>query len=465
MTSTTPPLPYLFADLTLPEQLTLLNLDEYTPEPIHTPPPSPQTPPPPPPLLRTKRVRNLLECVVCGSPCDDVDALGECTDCALFYIERLGYSVVKRVKRSHIFDIVMKELQLAARVLPLYHNTNILPVDFSASRIKKHKTYYKHLLPQPLVGIETNPGPRFVDCEVKLLDVMGSDKTVVNAARVSFAKEIDCLEDQDIKLIKYLADHQHWTPFAHPQISFRIKMPIFIARQWFKHTIGFTRNETSRRYINSEPQFYLPKEFRKYASNKKQGSSDEQVPAQIYSYTFICGTAVDTYNRMIEDGLCPEQARMVLPQSMMTEVVETGSLYAYARLCRLRLDPHAQKEIREVANEIYYILKDAFPSSWDALMKDVPAPPLVGIETNPGPCDSRKLKILGRLRDKLLVPKTPTGPCPAIWPLLGMGNLNLVLSDLLFLHGTCRCGDATAVTWLCPSACHYSTRHDHRRDY
>lgn len=447
MTTTTPPLPYLFGDLTLPAQLTLLDLDEYTPEPIHTPPPSPQTPPPPPPLLRTKRTRNLLECVVCHQPSDNLDALNECINCAAFCMD-WSRRWVKRIKRSPSFDIVMKELQLAARVLPLYHNTNILPVDFSASRIKKHKTYYRHLLPQPLVGIETNPGPTFVSSSVTLLHVMGDDKMVVNAARVSFGKEIDCMEEADERLIKYLAEHGHWSPFSHPQIQFRIKIPIFVARQWFKHTVGFSRNEISRRYVNSKPQFYECKEWRLTANNKKQGSSDQvsMISGELsFMYEMMCQTSLANYNNMIKNGVCPEQARMLLPQSMMTEFIETGSLYAYARLCRLRLDPHAQKEIREVANEIYYILKDAFPSSWVALMKDVPAPPLVGVELNPGPSDSRKLKILGRLRNKLLVPKPPTDSCPEIWPLLGMGNLNLALEELVWIHGTCNCGDATAL--------------------
>lgn len=214
---------------------------------------------------------------------------------------------------------------------------------------------------------------------VQLIDHMGSDLTVVNAARVSMAKESQWEEDlgpenwqntlskRDCGLISYLAKHKHWTPFGHPQISLRIKMPIFIARQWFKHQIGFNRNETSRRYVDDTPEFYVPTEWRKRAENVKQGSSEETVDGFGLVYPIAVGNALHTYNHMLSIGVCPEQARMVLPQSMYTEFVEVGSLAAYARLAGLRLDPHAQKEVQWYAEAIDKIMAELYPVSWAAL--------------------------------------------------------------------------------------------------
>ena len=207
--------------------------------------------------------------------------------------------------------------------------------------------------------------------KVTCLNVMGDDLTVVNAARVSFAKasywhDGGELKEQDAKLIKYLAAHKHWTPFSQPQIQFRIKMPIFVARQWYKHTVGFTRNEESRRYISKEPQCYVPTEWRKAADNVKQGSSDETVtdPPLVGGYVNIM---IALYNELINCGTCPEQARMVLPQSMYTEFVEVGSLAAYARLYSLRSSKEAQKEVRLYAEAIGKIISPLFPVSWEAL--------------------------------------------------------------------------------------------------
>lgn len=232
---------------------------------------------------------------------------------------------------------------------------------------------------------------------VELLTHMGDDLMVVNAARVSMAKE-SCwaytdelglaleLSERDKKLISYLAKHNHWTPFSHPQVQLRIKMPIFVARQWFKHMIGFTRNEVSRRYVDDTPEFFIPKEWRCRAENVKQGSSDELVTQLIHPeggedlwgdldnkfhpslhvhYAAQC--AVDMYNALLDSGVCPEQARMVLPQSLYTEFIETGSLAAYARLAGLRLDGHAQKEIQWYAQAVDSILSNLFPVSWEAL--------------------------------------------------------------------------------------------------
>ncbi len=198
------------------------------------------------------------------------------------------------------------------------------------------------------------------------------DLLVVNAARVSFAKEKTSMDESDVKLIKYLAKHNHWTPFSHSSITLRIKMPIFVARQWFKHMVGFTRNEVSRRYVDFEPEFWAPDSWRGTATDKKQGSSDEEQ----YELTIEEGIEEFTYEDIVRicndwyaqnDHICPEQRRAVLPQSMMTEFIETGSLAAYARLAGLRNQPDAQKEIQEYALEVDKIMKDLYPVSWEAL--------------------------------------------------------------------------------------------------
>jgi thymidylate synthase (FAD) len=218
---------------------------------------------------------------------------------------------------------------------------------------------------------------------VDLIDHMGSDLTVCNAARVSFQKEskLDVswgpdgklltyvLSDKDEKLIHYLAAHGHWSPFSHCFLTFRIKAPIFVARQLQKHQVGLSWNEVSRRYVDSEPEFYVPEGWRKRAENVKQGSSDELVETlgSNHAMNMIC---LEAYNNLLTEGVCPEQARMVLPQSMMTEWYWSGSLYAFARVCKQRLDPHAQKETREVAQWIAEYSIKLFPVSWPALMNN-----------------------------------------------------------------------------------------------
>ena len=206
---------------------------------------------------------------------------------------------------------------------------------------------------------------------VEILEIFGSDLTVVNAARVSFAKESVELGKNDEKLISYLAKNGHSSPFFHPQIRFRLKMPIFIAREWFRHTVGFARNEVSRRYVDSDPEMFMPDGLRARNPSVKQGSKDELVEhnAELLGKMEEWNSlSISLYKFLMEDGVCPEQARMVLPQSMFTEFIETGSLAAYARLCKLRLDPHAQKEIRDYADAVSVILAKAFPVSWAALM-------------------------------------------------------------------------------------------------
>lgn len=209
----------------------------------------------------------------------------------------------------------------------------------------------------------------FEDCKVELLETFGNDLTVVNAARVSLGKHADEFTEKDAKLVRYLAEHEHTSPFFHPQLRFRLKMPIWMAREWFRHTIGFSRNEVSRRYVDDPPTFHIPS-FRTRAPNKKQGSNDDVHPENESLHelmTINCQEAVSTYNIMLKNNVAPEQARMVLPQNMMTEFIETGSLAAYARLCHLRMGPDAQAEIRDVASQVSELVRGAFPVSWSAL--------------------------------------------------------------------------------------------------
>ena len=208
---------------------------------------------------------------------------------------------------------------------------------------------------------------------MELLEVFGNDLTVVHAARVSFHKIATEMEVKDERLISYLSKHNHTSRLFHPQARFRLKMPIFVAREWFRHTVGFSRNEVSRRYVDDEPECWVPTELRARDTNKKQGSKDELIPTnpevvkQIQNFT---DGAVSFYNFLLKEGVAPEIARAVLPQSMYTEFIETASLAAYARLCGLRLDPHAQKEIREFAAAVAEQMEKAFPVSWKALSSD-----------------------------------------------------------------------------------------------
>jgi thymidylate synthase (FAD) len=216
----------------------------------------------------------------------------------------------------------------------------------------------------------------FEPLSVELLEVFGSDLTVVNAARVSLGKHVDEFTDKDARLLKYLADHEHVSPFFHPQARFRLKMPIWMAREWYRHTIGFARNEVSRRYVDDPPTFFLPEFIRTRAPNKKQGSNDDVHPKSDDCLQLMqqsCEEAVHTYTVLLEEGVPPEQARMVLPQCMMTEFIETGSLAAYARLVKLRTSPDAQKEIHEFADQVSNALRTAFPNSWSVLVS-APSP-------------------------------------------------------------------------------------------
>jgi thymidylate synthase (FAD) len=214
---------------------------------------------------------------------------------------------------------------------------------------------------------------QFEDCKVELLETFGDDLTVVNAARVSLGKHVDTFTERDGKLIKYLVDHEHTSPFFHPQARFRLKMPIWMAREWFRHTIGFARNEVSRRYVDDPPTFHKldVENMRARAPNKKQGSQDAHIfnaEIAVEEYTAACEFAMNAYTMLLNHNVAPEVSRMVLPQSMMTEFIETGSLAAYARLCKLRISPDAQKEVSDMASKVSQVLATAFPVSWAALV-------------------------------------------------------------------------------------------------
>jgi len=230
---------------------------------------------------------------------------------------------------------------------------------------------------------------------VDLVDHMGSDLTVCNAARVSFNNETDWatdedavqrlrdsgssyhkedvrkLSDRDIKLLNYLAKNKHWTPFAHPQITLRIKAPISIRTQFFKHKQGFVENEISRRYVSFKPDFYIPQWRGKPEGSAKQGSEEFMAikGENVRSYGNSLELALYTYDQLIAEGVAPEQARFVLPQAMFTEWYWTGSLAAYARFYSQRSDEHAQWEIREYARVIGDTIRPLYPHSWRCLTK------------------------------------------------------------------------------------------------
>ena len=210
---------------------------------------------------------------------------------------------------------------------------------------------------------------------VSLEDNLGSDITVVNAARVSFGKRIDTINDSDIKLISYLAKHNHWSPFSHCYVVFRIRAPIFVARQLVKHQVGLAWNEISRRYIDKPPEFWYPFKWREKAKDKKQGSTNHEVHGNQWiqsKYEKAIDLCENTYDSMIKAGVCPEQARAVLPQSVYTEWYWSGSLYAFARVCNLRLSEDAQEETRWVAEWISQHMNTLYPISWLHLMKHKP---------------------------------------------------------------------------------------------
>jgi len=208
--------------------------------------------------------------------------------------------------------------------------------------------------------------------QVTLINSMGTDQTVVDAARVSFAKKADNYTDaQNDKLIQYLARHNHWTPFGHAQATFHIEAPVFVARQLVKHQVGLVWNEVSRRYVDDKPRFFSPSSWRPRSQDKKQGSDKHDIIPDMRQAWKIYENAVHniskTYGILLDMGVAPEQARMVLPQSMMTEWYWTGSLAAWSRVCRLRVSDDAQAETERIALDISREMKQLFPVSWAAL--------------------------------------------------------------------------------------------------
>ena len=213
--------------------------------------------------------------------------------------------------------------------------------------------------------------------EVTYIDHMGSDISVVNAARVSFGKKSEwmprihygeqlVLKPKDAKLIKYLAKHKHKSPVNHTFVTFHVKAPIFVARQLQKHEY-MPWNEVSRRYVDDEPGFYVPDVWRGRSKDKKQGSEGEvKSNANVFYYNT---KALMLYNQQLDEGVSPEQARMHLPQSMMTELYWSGTLFAFAKMCSLRLKSDTQEETQLVAQKVALTMAKIYPVSWDALME------------------------------------------------------------------------------------------------
>ena len=245
---------------------------------------------------------------------------------------------------------------------------------------------------------------KIADIKVELIDHMGTDLSVVNAARVSFDKksefevdpnggvctceawyEHECccgnfhpqlrLKQADVKLINYLAKHKHFSPFNHTFITLKVKAPVFVARQLVKHEY-MPWNEESRRYISSEPEFYFPDQYRKAAANVKQGSSDEIVDTNEiwpdsedgYDEFGSVQYALNYYNWLLAKGVCAEQARMFLPQNMMVNWYWSGTLKAFSKMLNLRLEAHSQRETQKVAEQAVSLIEPLFPVSLKALL-------------------------------------------------------------------------------------------------
>ena len=199
-----------------------------------------------------------------------------------------------------------------------------------------------------------------------LMDYMGSDITVVNAARVSFGKKTNntYTTDKDDKLIRYLAEHKHMSPFGHCFASFHVRCPLFVHAQLLKHKF-LRANTISRRYVDEDPEFFMPKVWRGRSANKKQGSEGEVKTNANVEHFY--DTAFKIYKQMLDEGVAPEQARMVLPQATMTEFIWSGSLDAFADMCNLRCAFDTQAETRFVATQISDSMRRLFPVSWEAL--------------------------------------------------------------------------------------------------
>ena len=242
--------------------------------------------------------------------------------------------------------------------------------------------------------------------QVQYIDHMGSDLSIVRSATASFAKDPEAWDEvKHPRLINYLAkgmtqaeydlliekvaygqfnEHEaeqllndyrhtptHWSPFAHATITLRLKAPIAIHAQMMKHTVGFAHNTVSRRYVSDTPEVFMPVFREAPQGNIKQGSGEmhKENLSLTSAYDRTTKYCIDIYEQMIKDGVAPEQARFVLPQGVMTEWVSTGSLYAWARLFCLRIDPHAQKEIQDLAHMVGDVIKPLYPVSWTALTR------------------------------------------------------------------------------------------------
>ena len=205
---------------------------------------------------------------------------------------------------------------------------------------------------------------------IELLDVMGNDSSISNAARVSFIKWKDEFEEQDAKLIKYLAAHKHMTPFRHNQIQIRCKAPIFLVRQLGKHQVGLSWNEVSRRYVDDGFEFFFPEEWRgRPEGSIKQGSSGVVTDSRVQAgYKQLVSDCLEQYELMIEAGVAPELARMILPQSMLTEWVWSGNLLAFAHVYKERIASGAQLEAQCFAKKLEAIIRPLFPVAWSALV-------------------------------------------------------------------------------------------------
>ena len=208
---------------------------------------------------------------------------------------------------------------------------------------------------------------------IRLVDRMGTDESVVNAARVSFNKVVEELSDKDVKLLNYLAKHGHWSPFAHTSISIRCKAPIFLARQLVKHQVGGSWNEVSRRYVSEEPTIYIPNVVHTSPENAKQGCGEAHPSngAYVEEIRKISSALVEEYKKLIEADVAPEEARMILPLNVCTEWIWTGSLYFFYRVYKQRSDSHAQLVAQDFARELDKLMSFLYPNAWKALKDNV----------------------------------------------------------------------------------------------
>ena len=242
--------------------------------------------------------------------------------------------------------------------LPTMLNQNHLSFTVKFLMVRRQLRF----IPEKLMQKQRWKGRTLLD--VELVDHMGDDLTVVNAARVSFGKKKEVFDLGDKKLIRFLAKHDHWSPFGHCSMQFHIKAPIFVARQLVKHQVGLVWNEISRRYVDDEPEFYIPTEWRLRADDKKQGSSEETIEYNIDGTMQFVKT---TYDNLLKANVAPEMARMVLPQNLYTEWYWSGTLMAFARVCNLRCAKDTQLETQNIANQIDNYGHSLYPASWPEL--------------------------------------------------------------------------------------------------